>query len=430
MLTIKGFCTRRLQADNNPHKVATFGELSPLARTFARDIGIYSKTDTPEFEFNVFSHKRDGVSVGLVNTEFTDSVIEITKWIYDKSLTIGSDASRQDYLVDMGNMFYGRFQNLTVGTIKYSQGRTMPEWFSFSKNDGTDNTVKIWLSSDAFERDYDEYEIIVVPPLINVDTFFQPPNEIRSALNAVNIMDQMDLIQDAKQGSPETQLKAEVINYINPNDTNIIIPSTWYVLIYGPAGNNTESIKSAITDFILSKSTQPESAWKLIFPYLFKVTRMYILPRWDKLAIPNRTTNVGIYSPVATVSESLTYAKTSLFHMSTSFIDLNLQVTHHKYRAVSLLCCGGEDNAQDKFKLTDYFPDYIAESSNSQDFNRMAENTKLWTVLMEQLLILAENYNEDMSLPINVRRLTISNVKYVGKRFNNVEFLVAVREVS
>lgn len=429
MIIIKGFCTRRLQANNELNKVATFGELSTYARTFTKDIGLYSLAITPELELNVFSHKKDGEYNGVLSTAFVEPIIRLSNWIYTKSLTVSSSVTKNDYLTEFLNNFYGEITNPNIGTIQNADGRTMPEWLSFNLVSAQENQIKIWFSSDAFERDYDEYEISVVSPLLNVDTLFRPVSEIRSALAATTIADQLDKVQAAKNKSPETVLRAETIQYINPQDSTITIDTNWYILVYGPAGNNTDAIKQAIISYILANSNEPESSWKQILPYLFKTTRMYILPQWTHYAIANRETYAGIYSPITTVKDGITSAKAALSHLASTFVEENLQFTHHKYRSISLLCCGGDDNAQSKFKLTDYVPDYIGESSNTQDFNRMSELSKQWTVMMEELLIMAENNDEYTSLPLTTRRINVNNVLYLSRRLGNVEYLVAVREV-
>lgn len=428
MQVIKGFCTRKRQANNEPGQTAAFGELSTYVRTFAKDIGIYATVDYPEIEFNLFSNKRNGQAQNILNTEYLNAILQITEWIYSKSTTIDSGINKNDYLVNANNVFHGIVENLNIGAIKSAEGRTMPEWFKFKLSSIADNEVTVWLSAAAMERDYDEYEITVVSPLINVDTLFRPIAEIRSALNLTPITDQMDKIQAARNKMPETVLKAESIQYINPVDNNITIDTTWYVMIYGPAGNNSEAIKYAIIDYILERSNESEAAWKQILPYLFKITRMFILPRWDKFAIPNRQLNVGIYSPIASAVESLTYARSHLSHMASTFIEENTEITHHKYRSIILICCGGDDNAQNKFKLSDYVPDYIGESSTSQDFNRMSETTKQWSVALEEMLIIAESFNSQSHLPIHTRVLTINNTKYLARKLGRVEYLLAIKE--
>ena len=197
----------------------------------------------------------------------------------------------------------------------------------------------------------------MISPLANVDTLFRPVSEIRTALGNRTLAEQLENVQTVKAKLPETALRLETVQYINPVDNNITFDLNWYILVYGPMGNNSEAIKQAIIDYIMAHTSETEAAWKQILPFLFRVTRMYVIPRWDRIAIASRQSTVGIYSPITSVKENLTHAKTALSHLANAFVEEHLQVTHHKFRSVTLLTCGGEDNAQDKFKLTDYVPD-------------------------------------------------------------------------
>lgn len=428
MLTIKGFCARARQADNTPGVTAVFGELSTYVRTFSKDIRQFANVSNPEIEINVFSTKVDGVKTDTLSTVYAEGMIKVSAWIYDKSIAVNQNTTQSDYLLDILNQFHGQIENPTVGPIKYAAGRTMPEWIQF-KLSGTpsDNTIKLWFSAVAMERDYDEYEITIVPPVANVDTFFLPIADIRSALALTSPSDLIEKVQLKRNKQPETVLKAEVVQYMHPNDPSIKIDTTWYALVHGPAGNNSESIKQAMIDFILANSKEPETAWKLIFPYLFKLTRMFIFPQWESMALPNRVTQVGIYSPIVSVQSALQKTKLALNHLDTTFVDTNVQVTHHKWRSIALVACGSSDNVQNKFKLTDYIGDYIAESATSLDFNRMSEPSKAWTVAIEEMLILAENMAAVDSLPIHIRRTVVGDTAYIGRTLNKVEYLVAIK---
>lgn len=427
MLSIKGFCTRKRQANNSPGQTAVFGELSTYARTFSKDIGIYAHTQYPEIELNLFSHRFQGQPQGILDTAFAEAILAITDWIYQQSTLINDQIDKNDYLINLHNRFYSEIEHPEIGTIKAAEGRVMPVWFSFKLKHSQDNYVKIWLSSASMEADYDEYDITVVSPLLHVDTLFRPANEIRAALATVPLTDQMDKVQTAKEQAPETVIRVETLQRVDPTNAQLSIDTHWYLLIYGPAGNNSEAIKQAIIQYILANSNEPEEAWKKILPFLFKTTRMFVLPRWDLMAIANRQTQVGIYAPTQSVTGALTYAKTALSHLPTTFVEEHLQSTHHKWRSISLLTCGHTDNAQEKYKLTDYVPDYIAESSTSQDFNRMSEVSKRWTVMMQEMLMIAEDIEKVNQLPVEIRKVQINQVWYISKRFGAVEFLVALK---
>lgn len=426
-MQIKGFCANPKLANNDSGKTSQLGELTTYARTFSKDIGIYTNDNYPNIELDVFSARNeDSTPVLVIKPAYIETILEIASWVYSGTTKL-LDAS--EYGVELHNEFFNKIKNVEASNIIQAGGIAAPEKLTFKLENAEDIEIKLWFSAQAMEKEYDEYDIIVVHPLDNIDHLFKPIADLRKELDSVTITSQIEKIQELKNKNPETVLRAETIQYINAEDPSITLDLVWYVAIYGPNGDNVDAIKQAIIDAIMRDSAEPEASWKNILPYLFKTTRMYVLPRWDRMSLPSRLDNVGIYSPISHVQEAISYAKACLGTIiTTKHIEDNLEITHHKYRSISLLACGGEDNALDKFKLSDYISDYIAEPSTSQDFNRQVEYTRNWTITMEELLILAENLSINVDLPFGVRKVTMGDVTYLSKRIGNVEWMIAVRE--
>ena len=429
MLTVKGFVSQAQLADNRFNTTAAFGELSSYARTFSKDITVHTDPRWANTELDVFSCKLSGTGRVSLSTEFQEQMLEIGKWVYDYGMTAGPTVGRQDFLVDFLDHFQGRITDVNCGDFLVDGLRRMPVWLSWKKVSTADaaNAVKVWFNSAAFERDYDEFDIVVIPPLANLNTFFRPTNEVVTALAARTVSQLMELAQEAKGRKPETTLRVEMVDYVNPNNPNQIIPTNWAVVIYGPAGESSDNIKGAIVSYILANSQEPENSWKIIIPDLFRTTQMFILPRWDNYAIPNRTDRVGIYSPIVRANEAGSFAKNVLTQLTALHIDSHLQITHSTYRGLTLLAVGGPDNHLAKFRLSDYVPDYIAESSTSEDFNRQSELTKSWTIALDKAILLAEVANDITDLPIGFRRVTAANKTFLAFKHNKVEYLVATK---
>lgn len=429
MLTVKGFVSQAQLADNRFNTTAIFGELSSYARTFTKDITVHTDPRWANTELNVFSCKLSGTGRVSLSTEFKEQMLEIGKWVYDFGFTAGPTVGRQDFLVAFMDQFQGKVMDISCGEYLVDGLRRMPQWLAWKKvsTTDTDNSVKVWFNSASFEREYDEYEIIVVPPLANLNTFFRPTNELVTALAARSVTQLMELAQEAKGKKPETTLRVESVDYVSPNNPNQIIPTNWAVVIYGPAGESSDNIKAAIVSYILANSQESANSWKVIIPDLFRTTQMFVLPRWDLYAIPNRTDRVGIYSPITRAVDSLTFAKSFLAQLAAIHIENHLQITHSTYRSLVLLAVGGPDNHLSKFRLTDYVPDYIAESSTSEDFNRQSELTKTWTIALDKAILIAEVANDVTDLPTGYRRVTIGTKTYIAFKHNKVEYLVATK---
>ena len=432
-MRIKGFCTNSLFVNNDPSRTSQVGELTTYARTFSKDIKFYINPDYPGLELNIFSCKED-ISTGTTEVTVPDDIVnlllDISNWVYKGEVKATTDPA--EYAVELHNNddFFNEISEVNAGELIFYNGIIVPSRLTFKLLKFENVEVKLWFSTQVMENEYDEYEIIVINPLLNMDVLFKSLADIQQELALLSITTQIERTQEIKNKHPETIMRAETIEYINNKDSSIKFDLVWYVLIYGPNGDNEDAIKEAIKDAILENSNEknPES-WKEILPFLFRTTRMYVLPRWDKMSIPSRLDNVGIYSPISNAKEALRYASTFLSpELTTAHVEENLEITHHKYRSITLLTCGGADNALEKYKLSDYIGDYIAESSTSQDYNRQAEYTRNWTVSMEEMLMLAENLNIQVTLPFGIRKVVVNDSTFLAKRMGNVEWLVAVRE--
>lgn len=429
MISIKAFASNDLLIDNRLGAVALVGELSNYSRTFSREIGDYTDSRWEDIHVLTFSAKNNGVPTPI-NTNYSTHMLEIVKWLYDFVATASPNITKNDMLVSLNNQFAGSVSNPNCGDLVTVDGWRIPEWLSWSFNgQSVNNTIKVWFADYAFQRDYDEYEIVVIPPVDHVDTLFRPITEVNQALALRNPTRMMELVNETRNRQPDTMLHAETLPYTSPAGAGLTLDTAWYAVIYGPAGNQPDIVRNAIKTHILSSTQDTEDSWKTLLPDLFRTTQMYLLPMWERMAIPSRSNLVGIYSPILSPNTALERAYNFLPDLATAHIDTNTQITHHKFRSIAIVAVGNTDNKDAKYKLTDYVPDYIAEASSHQDFNRMTEYTKAWTIMMDELLILAEKYTPSLILPAHVRRMQRQGFTYLSRRISGVDWMVAVKAV-
>lgn len=308
-----------------------------------------------------------------------------------------------------------------------------PEWVSWSNKSiaalGT-NTIKVWFSNDAFAAQYDDYEIIVIAPTPDLNDFFKTPTEVRLALAAQTPSMTMDRIQAAKDGYPETVVRAETFDYIDPFNAANKIPATWNVLIYGLAGNNVDAISDALIAHALANSTHTRDEWLPLVPDLFRRTEFIMIPMWDQYAIPNRIVEAGIYSPAVNLKRAVALIKQvtgDVVSYPEAHIDEYGNIMSHPYKSLQILSIGSPDNRNSWFEITDVFPDIIAVASTSLDFNRMAVPTKEWLTFLNQMLITAENMSRYSSVPVGYTKIVRNDVLYIVKRYGNINYLVAAK---
>jgi hypothetical protein len=138
----------------------------------------------------------------------------------------------------------------------------------------------------------------------------------------------------------------------------------------------------------------------------------------------------GIYSPATSPLAELAYAKRVHQELTAGFIDTNLQIVAHPYKSIQLLSIGGADNRENKYKITDFFPDMISVSSTSADFNRMEPLTKGFLEKLAEMIYFAETLTAYSDLPTSYRRAVRSNVTYISVTYANIRFLVATKATT
>lgn len=435
MYVLKGFIDHALLVSNAVGVTATIGELSTESLTYSRERGSYVKAGIDDLTLTSFLSARDGTKIAATEVlsdpdTIADHVLTVGKWVYDQTI-LGANVVNADELLQAAvTQFDAIATNFQCGQIITDGRYYMPEWFSWTHKtlDGGSNQFKVWFVDASFKSQYDEFEFVIIPPLDNLDDFFKTGTEVEALLKARTLSDTMDKIQQAKAGNPETILRADEYDYIDPLNATHIVPSNWGLLIYGAAGNNVDSIKDALINYTLANSTHVKDDWLKILPDIFKRTEFMLVPRWDSYAIPNRTLEAGIYSPVANLTSALALIKQVIVSYPGSHIDTNVDLMGHPYKSLSILAVGGPDNHNDWFKITDVFPDYIDVSSTSLDFNRMSQATRDWMLTLEQMLIIAESMTEYSSIPFSMTRTVRDGILYLVWSYQNIHYLVAAKK--
>lgn len=429
MFVLKGFASNTAFANNTPGVVATIGELSSNSITYSREKGYYSDKNTaPNVLLTSFTSKDDNTSI-MVPSAISAQALVISKFVYDEGVMLGvGDATV--LLENLLNTYGTVASNFECGEMVSDGANALPEWVSWKcLNDGThpDNFIKVWFVDASFQQQFDEYEIYVIPPFDVLDNFFKPGSEVDALVKALVSSETMDRIQAAKQGYPETVIRTNTFNYIDPNNSLHTVATDWTVLIYGLAGDNIDSIKDAIMSHILANSARDRTAWVGILPDIFKRTEFIVVPLWENMAIPNKQISTGIYSPQVRYSEVVTRLQQFATQYATSHIDSYATIMGHPYRSIALLSIGSPENRNAQYQLLDVFPDLIAVASSSVDFNRMSQDTQNWATLLETMLIAAESATDFSVIPTGIMKVHRDGILYLAKSFKNITYLVVTK---
>lgn len=425
MYSLKGFVSFISFCSNNPGIISKIGELSPQSYTYAKEKGYYTSNDNKDINLISFLSKQDDVLVKMPD-DVNTSVFTLLNWLYVQMTTSSNTQDRTELLISINNTFASSIEELVAGEVVTNGQYYIPEWLSW-KIKGTEQFIHIWFTDESFKAQYDEFEIVVIPPMTNLDNFFLQASEVDARMQAMTTTIMVDKLQQAKGDYPETVIKVETFNYIAPGNPTFKVPTRWGVLIYGAAGNNIDSIKDALVNYILSNSTHTRQEWVDLIPDLFKRTEFIFTPLWNQYAIPNRVLEAGIYSPLAKVPNLSAIAKQTATKYPPAHVDNYLSVFGHTYKSLAVLIVGGNENRDNKFYFTDFYSDFISVNTSSIDFNRMSDDTQIVANAIAEMIYLAETANKYTVLPFGYTKLVRDNILYIVKTMNNIQMLIVAK---
>lgn len=427
MLNVKGFVSVAAYTSNVPGQTARIGELSPISITFSKEKGLYTDLiNSPGYRLTTFLCKdtSSNQTIELVGSKVS-LVLNIAKAIISYGTTSPRPISPSDFTSDVGIQFHGQINNFQLGPIIETSPVWCPAWFSF-EDAATGDLYKLWLADTEFQNEYDEYEIVVVPPIPNLATFFGNYNIAVSQVNAVTPEQLSTRVMEARGEYPDTVTRAMSFNYVNPTDSDVFNRTVWTVIIYGRAGDNIDAIKDALQEHILANSIEDEQDWKIRFPAIFTKIEFYLMPLWHKIAIEDLTPLASIYASITRVSEAKTYVANALNVPAAAF-EIKGQLFPHDYKCLTVAVLPGDSNPLNKTYLNEEFPDYIPVNTTSLDFARMSIRTQEWVAKLQQALMTAETATGFSSIPTEFRRVTRNGKYYLSMVYDNVNYLVAFR---
>lgn len=431
MYALKGFVSHASFADNDVAKVAKIGELSSYSASFSREKGHYTTGNAQDMLLTSFLSAMNG-ALQPIPGALVEHVLKISKFIYDKTL----NSSQQIYADELYNeliaTFAGEAENFTGGAIVTDGRYWMPEWVSWKyvkDNAVGDNEIRVWFVDESFAIQYDEYQIVIVPPIENLNDFFKTGTEVENAVRAVSDQERFQRIQIALGKYPNTITASAPFDYNDPYVASHKVPTNWTILMYGAAANNVDLINKALEDYILANSDYERGEWVKLFPDIFKHTEFILIPMWDQFAFPQKETQEGAYSTVVNMRDGIGRLKTLVQYLS-AHIDYFGASMGHAYKGLAILSIGSPDNRNNQYRLTDVFPDYFPVSSTSLDFNRMSKNTRDFMLILEDMLLWAERMAEYSSIPTQAgyTKTVRNGVLYLVRNYKDINYLVAAKK--
>lgn len=431
-------CFMQLSASllNTPNTIAPFGEISNQSLTYSREQKVYINNDPTTMILRAFYTKSSDATVEIPEV-IKNKVFEITQWIKQIQYSINAYNTKTAFLSALTNQFGNDITGINCGDLVSNQeGIYFPSWIGYvqlgiaNTNFYSDNLIKIWFSDQRFRIEYDENEIVVIPPVSNLETLFSSKTSVETALINFRNNELINQINLAQNNSPATIISNETYLWKDPSNPDNSLNTIWTVVIYGQMDGNSDYIKDAIRNYISDNSTRNENDWRALIPDIYLSTEFYIFPRWLNMAISERELQVGQYSPIVNLKRELNYLKSFMSNLTSTHIETFLAVIPFQFKSVTCLVIPGMENRDNVFNIKDVFPDYLNVPTTELLFELQNTKTKEWVILMGYALVAAETVGTFDSVPLGMRKVFRNNILYVAFKYDNIEYLISTKETT
>ena len=425
-LMIQGFVSIQQLIDNCATGcTAPIGELSDNSRTFSKVKGEYSLSHTPGYTLTTFKiMDMDTGELQHLEEPQVREILEMTRIMvsYAKAHTRPYDMA--DFRDTVAGEYGPGISELALGPLAEGDEIDLPNFALWKSLDNGGNTIRIWLSDEAFATQYSGYEVNVIPPLQKLSDFFRPYTEAKQLMGERTITQLTDLMQSARDIHPTTYTSILEFRFYNIHDPSVWTWSRWGVLTYGEEGNNIDAHKDAIADLLTSETSYTREQWEKILPEIFKRTEMVVVPRWDKVAVENLTERSSLYDSALNPLECVAKAKAVTPSMG-SWIDNHCYMVPTTHKMLLMVLINGTNNEAGKEDWKKLHPDYLPiPSEGSKDFARMSLKTQIWTIFIINLLIEAEKVTDLSTLPKGTRREYRDGKLCVSRHLDGIKYLV------
>lgn len=431
MSILKGFGQIAMLVDNNPDVIAPIGELSADSMTFVKEVTIHTNVINPGVAYLGMQALGDDMSPISPTTDMANACLDLIEWIHAKARAGEIGPSVQGLEALFNTKYSGVYSLLQSGPHVLSGSYWYPTSISFCPvGREADDNWTVWFSDAAFNNEFDVTIMYVVPPIENLDEFFNQPVVVQGLVDSVTRTDIMDKVNVIRGNSPYTVLRMDEFDWFFANNAAITIETYWTVIIYGRAGDNIDKVKEAIIAYVLANSTHTVEEWAVIFPDIFRSTEMIVTPSYFVQGVPDQQFERGVYSAITSYkdTQALMLATAKGHGYTESYVKEAITNIPTLFRSVGATLVMGPENRPGYVFFRDVYGDYInVPTTQVQDFMRMRERTRQFVMLFTDMLEKAETLTPSTVIPAGFNRVEREGVWYLAKSTNDLLILVATK---
>lgn len=437
MNTLNAFVSIPALADNTVSKIGKFGEFSVKARTYTKDTRHYTdKNSYPNVELTTVAILDDrSVTVPNPPDELTDIALTVSGFMYtqysNNSIPLPTSKATLESAVAME---VPRIRNVLINAIMESgvPGKRLIDHIRYDcVIDGILWRVTLWFSDEKFRLQYPLYDVVVIPPMGDIDRMIDSPANVIEAIRSVTIDYTVNRVAAITSEHSATTLYTHTIRWNDPLGSISNVSTKWTVVIYGSAGNDLDIIKDSIRRYIAANSASDK--WPTIFPDLYSENEFLLMPMWDVVAAPANSYDDGLYGSLTdfkNINEQAVRVIPSSFTGAVNIETLTsnyLGILSTTYRGLLVMTLGNPNNVDGLTMFNEMYPDYMAVSTDKPDFARMSTITQDFVIQLIEVLDIARHYTLNSVLTGGYVKATKGNREYIGFDFNGFTYYVLTR---
>lgn len=388
---VRCFIVNRKIATTDSTTVSPVYELSRSGHTFSRRVQERTVPDNDE-DFLFSFHYGDDNDL---TREEAGLIVQVVSMFVEMLRSVGTE-HKPSIIANFMN-YYNNSQQTKLSDFNYNSlilhnKQKYPDYLTFTIDN---KDCMVWLSDETFKLFYPKYDINVIPPFKEFPTVVKCVPEMLAALAEFNLVKFISSLNDHTNGIPSTVNEALNIPY-RASKESPLNDCYFGFNIYGLAGNYEYILKEEVYDYLSKELDLTDEFIEEHFPTLFQVNEFFIVPSWNKYAIPfttgqgsinsqiNKAWGEPFYMPkyVPVYENSNDYIRGATYNVPVTYNNLMLQVVNGKYT---------RDEEKD---FLEFYPDIITVNTTDADFARMSTKTQRFLVFLNQLIAVADANNQ------------------------------------
>lgn len=435
MATLSGFLSINAFIDNANLQNSPIGEQSTFTKTFSNDPQVYfgSNIELSMYDLKDLTVGQQG-NLDVVMAAVVAALNNMENLSDDINLTLEERvASLIEATADLTLVSIGPAVLHSPSSKNFPSSIT----FEYTAGGATGWTYNIWLSDSYFKDEYLPITYSVIPPIDNLNLFFQAFSAASTEATAnkdVSVM--MGRAETYLNGNVPTGYMPITLTVLNPSNTQQYVDATFLVAYNGYAGRTTEGAYEAILEYLVDNSgpSYDEQAWLGIIPALQPVETFYFVPMWGNKAVDSQVLSYPLLSPVIDLTPAYiegvanTYFAPFVGAQTLAAVVAKMNFTVSLTKSAGMFIVADPDNQLGWNMFLEQFPDYMVIPSTDHNIGQISITTRNVINALVDLVIKAQTFTvgDTVNAPYSVE--TMGGFRYYTKQVGATVLRVLTRE--